>query len=327
MRVLVTGNLGYLGSVATSMLHENNHDVLGIDMDICAIYPEHEYDIRVIDWDKYLPYVDAVVHLAGVSNDPACELDDSLTYDINNAATIVLIEAVNRCPNIKKFVFASSASVYGSSEEVSTESSRLSPISAYALSKRMGEQRILGYLDGRIRPTILRLGTLFGKSIYRQRFDLAINLMVKDAVLNNEIKVYGGDQWRPFLHVNDAASAILFALTDNRIVDSSIYNVAISNIKISDLAVLIKNRLDSMGYHGININTFSLDDQRNYRLDCSLIKSIGFDPLHTIDMGIWEMSLLIKDMVTGGYNLEDSRYYTIKLWKKWVEKYGTNPVL
>ncbi len=304
MRVLVTGGAGYLGSVLIRKLLQNNYKVLVLDnflyghKSLLDVINDHNLDILEGDVrdlnvvSKALINVDAVIHLASIVGDQAGNLDSKTTLVINYIATKALAEM---CAifGIQKFIFASTCSVYGDApnhamretdldQERSPEASSWGevpkPISLYGETKLRSEMALRGISD--LEPTIFRLGTLFGLSP-RMRFDLVINLFIAKALSKEKIKVFGGQQHRPFLHVQDAADAMIFALNNHL---NGIFNVAWRNLTILDVAQIVSERLGA---------EFELSeeivDKRNYIVTTDKLKKNGVAPNKTIDDAIVEI--------------------------------------
>ncbi|MCK5557133.1 MAG: SDR family oxidoreductase, partial [Candidatus Hydrogenedentes bacterium] len=223
-RILVTGGAGYLGCVLCRMLLEKGYQVRILD----RLYfgekplgniindPNLEFvkgDIRRLeDFPQLLDDVESIVHLAGLANDPSCDLDPEMSLDVNITATRRLAENAKQ-RGIERFVFSSSCSVYGRGEvDLLGEDSDKKPVSVYAMTKLTAERELTELADDKFVPVILRNATLFGPSP-RMRFDLAVNQMVARAVKKGKILVFeGGRQWRPFVHVEDAARACMMCL-------------------------------------------------------------------------------------------------------------------
>ncbi len=219
--VLVIGGAGYIGSILVRKLLERGSDVVVFDRFLYGSGPLEdvaddpkltvvEGDTRHIeDVTAVLGGVDAVVHLGEVVGDPACALYPSITQGINYFATSAI---ANICKHfqINRFVYASSCSVYGASNsaDLLTESSPFNPVSLYAKMKIASENALMEACDENFVPTILRLSTVFGFS-YRPRFDLIVNLLTAKAMQEGKITIFGGDQWRPNVHVADVADTIL----------------------------------------------------------------------------------------------------------------------
>lgn len=250
--VLVTGGAGYLGSVLTEELSIRGYRTIVFDNGVTS--PQFPYkfngvDVSYVQGDVRNPRdlvsalkgVDAVVHLASIAGDPACISNPDLAWSTNYLGTIYLAEACRRA-KIRRFVFASSCSNYGryTSEDVD-ESAPLNPQSLYARSKIHSEQYLMSVRSETFLPCILRFASLYGLSP-RMRFDLLVNWMTIKAVLEHEVTVYAGDQWRPFLHVRDAAQAIAKALEAKpSYTKHEIYNCGsnIENYRLRELGQLI----------------------------------------------------------------------------------------
>lgn len=318
MKLLITGVNGYLGNVLNSKIDINMPHVHKIDL---GIFKHKTFDYTRLDLsiasfsNIFYNQIDTIVHLAGVSNDPSAELDADLTHRMNVEASKRLIDFASAV-GVKRFIFASSASVYGSNSNLVTETSEVKPLTAYAKSKKEIEDYLLDFKD--LNPIILRFGTLFGVSP-KMRFDLAINLMVKDALLKGEVNVYGGgEQFRPFLHVNDAANLLYYLINMHKNNEHSIYNYSISNIKIKTLAEIIAEITKAK----LVIHPIDSPDLRNYKMNSSLAYSEFPKPETSIVDGI----IQVKSWCLGNeHKLDNSDYYTIKSWKGFLE--GENSIL
>lgn len=312
MTVLVTGANGYLGNVLVKKLSDIGvTDLLLADLGIfsSSSFSYKKLDLRNCKFQEILtPSVDAIIHLAGVSNDPSCELDYRLTQEMNIEASKRLIDFA-AIAKVKKFIFASSASVYGANFSPVDETAELNPQSDYARSKIEIENYLLEHKE--LNPVIFRFGTLFGHSP-KMRFDLAVNLMVKDAILTGAVNVSGGNQSRPFLHVEDAANIIIAAAGQ---ISTGVFNFCVSNTQIIYLAEAISGLLNSK----INIKQ-GTSDPRDYKLDCTKIKKeFSYRPANSIVYGIQQLSQFIstyKDKLDFGH----TDYYTISAWKNYLER-------
>jgi nucleoside-diphosphate-sugar epimerase len=304
MNILVTGGAGYIGNFVVEELLDHGHDVRVLDN--CLFGDEalgpfrdndrfelREGDIRHI---KDLSYAvedrEAVVHLAGIVGDPACEVNEQATQSVNVEATKALVE-VCKLHDIDRLVFASTCSVYGASERHElNEGSSLNPLSLYAESKIDSEQIIRYSTRDKIAdakglsPTILRLGTIFGWS-RRMRFDLAVNILTAKAVLEDDIPVYGGDQYRPFVHVHDAAKAFVRVLeSPKEDVENEIFNVGDNdlNYAIKDVGRTIEDIIPESEVRFVKHK----EDNRTYR--------VSFDKINYILD--WETEFSLEDGVT-----------------------------
>ncbi len=291
MNVLVTG-IGYVGSVLVDYLSLHDHHVIGLDagwFKDCTLGPvvngheHHTGDIRDVK-DDIFNGVDAVIHLAALSNDPLGELDPRLTHSINSLAAINLALDAKTC-GVKRFVFASSQSVYGVSEknEELDEDAFKNSVTAYAQSKLIAEQTIRAFNGDDFCAVALRPATVFGVSP-RLRTDIVFNDFLAQAYLTGEIQVRSdGTPWRPVVHVLDLCRAFLLALeAPAEVVGGKAYNVTAHNFKVSDLA-RFANRLvpgSEIVYTG------EKSDQRSYRTSSERIeKDMPWLPTVSLEQG------------------------------------------
>ena len=276
MRILLTGGSGYLGSVLTRKLLTNGHRVRILDnflfgkgslKDIqdnkkLELVAGDIRDLSIVG--KSLKNIDAVIHLASIVGTQSAELDSKVSTEINFMATRNIAELC-KIYKIKQFIFASTCSVYGAQpDRLIAENSEVDPMDSYGLSKFQSERAILQTYDY---PTILRLGTLFGAS-HRMRFDLAINLFIAQAMNKEKLTVFGGEQWRPFLHVDDAAEAFSFAV-ENKM--EGTYNVVWKNLTINQMAKDVKKLIPSQ----VKLSK-DIVDKRDYRVSGKKLERFGF---------------------------------------------------
>lgn len=276
MRILLTGGSGYLGSVLTRKLLTNGHHVRILDnflfgkgslKDIqdnkkLELVTGDIRDLSVVG--KSLKNIDAVIHLASIVGTQSAELDSKISTEINFMATRNIAELC-KIYKIKQFIFASTCSVYGAQpDRLIAENSEVDPMDSYGLSKFQSERAILQTYDY---PTILRLGTLFGAS-HRMRFDLAINLFIAQAMNKEKLTVFGGEQWRPFLHVDDAAEAFSFAV-ENKM--EGTYNVVWKNLTINQMAKDVKKLIPAQ----VELSK-DIIDKRDYRVSGKKLERFGF---------------------------------------------------
>ncbi len=321
-RVLVTGGAGYIGSHLTRLLLEKGYRVRVLDklawgrhsLDDVADHPGFELfegDIRhVEDLVGALADCDGVIHLAGIVGDPACALDPDMTFGINLEATQVIVD-VAKYRRVKRFVFASTCSVYGASDDYTlNEGSLLNPVSLYAETNLQSEQMILrGFRDSETVPTLMRFSTIYGVST-RMRFDLVVNIMTAKAVQEGRVKVYGGDQWRPNVHCRDAARAAIACLEGPvERVRGEIFNVGsdAQNYRILELGQLVAAQLP-----GTEVEVMGESpDPRSYRVSFDKIHHVlGYRTEHTVEDGVRE----IADLLRGGSieDYQDARYYNVR---------------
>jgi nucleoside-diphosphate-sugar epimerase len=309
-RVLITGGAGYVGGWLTDRAIEAGHDVRVYDLLLYEDRYLKEVPFiagDVLDYERLEPHVkwaDTVVWLAGLVGDPACALDPVLTDKIN-------VQTVRWLCNVfdGRIVFPSTCSVYGAQDDELDERSRTKPLSLYAETKLEAE-RIL--LERRPQSLIFRLATLagLGDSYSRIRLDLVVNLLVVRARLVGELQVFGGDQYRPLLHVRDVATAVVPHLASDA---HGIYNLGTENLTIRALAERVVQRV---GGAEIVVVDVPFQDTRNYKVSSERARTeLGFVPDRSIDSAIDEIAELIdagrvKDLSMSQFsNLEALRPY------------------
>jgi nucleoside-diphosphate-sugar epimerase len=313
--VLVIGGAGYIGAQVCETLLEQGYRVRVLDSLIFGDFSierikEHKnFSLHVGDFRNVEAAVtamrgmDAVIHLGGIVGDPACSLDDDFTIDVNLTATAMLAE-VCKVLKIERFVFASTCSVYGEGgEEVLTEDSELHPVSLYAKTKIASENVLKELATANFSPTILRFGTLFGISP-RPRFDLFVNLLSARAVVDNKIHVFGGSQWRPFVHVRDISKTIASVLSAplSR-VGNQTFNVGSNknNYQLVDVA----KRIQELVPETVVAIDSDKEDARNYRVSFDKLKSVlGLELEVGVDDGIVEIRDAFRLGVLDDYTLE-----------------------
>jgi nucleoside-diphosphate-sugar epimerase len=325
--ILVIGGGGYIGSALLPKLLARGYHVRLLD---CFLYGEEPIfavrnhprlqieraDFRQIDAVVHtMQGVQAVVHLGGIVGDPACALDENLTIEVNLSATRMITE-VARGHGIRRFVFASSCSVYGESDEILDERSLTNPISLYARSKIACERVLLGMRSPSFTPVVLRFATIYGLS-GRTRFDLVVNLLAAKAVADGVITVFGPSQWRPFIHVDDAATAVVDVLEADETQLSGIFNVGCEdqNCTLGDLGRLIQSIVPAAELRCTSDNV----DARNYRVSCRRIREqLGFQPKWTLSQGIEQVVEALRngDVV----NYRDPQYSNVQYLKRETNK-------
>lgn len=290
MKTLVIGGAGYIGSALVAQLLAAGHTVSVLD---CCLYGRQSLakfegkinfvksDFRDFERTKTaMAGCDCVVLLGAIVGDRACDIDRALTLDINYVQSVECAKLA-KSVGVRQFVFSSTCSVYGQGDGLLTEDSPLNPVSLYAESKILAEQEIRALCDPGFAVYTVRYGTIYGFS-GRVRFDLVVNLLTAKAVRDGEITVYGGEQWRPLVHVEDAARAILHLLGAG--VSGEVYNVGSSaqNYKIATIGELIQKSVPTAA-----LKTFCQDvDRRDYRVDFSKIEALGFRPSWSLLAGI-----------------------------------------
>jgi len=328
--ILVVGGAGYIGSVLVKNLCQENYSIRVLDSLIYGEEPlkklfknsSFEFlkgDFRNVEFVvKAIKDMDAVVHLGAIVGDPACTVDEDLSLEINTAATM-LIRQVCKGYGIKKFIYASTCSVYGATDETIDENSELNPISLYARSKIEAERAIMSMSDSHFAPTIMRISTAFGQSL-RPRFDLVVNLLTAKAIKEGKISIYNGFQWRPFIHVEDISNAILMLLdAPIEVIGSEIFNVGSNhmNFQIDDIGEKIKNIVPEAKVENITVD----EDPRNYRVSFNKFRNkIGFSCEKTLEEGIIEIKNILEDGSISDY--KDPKYNNLDLLKeKGVDKH------
>ena len=302
MRVLVTGNLGYIGTVLTPILQARGHTIRGLDVDFyraCSFPPDVELppvttvhkDIRDVS-EADLEGFDAVIHLAGLANEPLGEINPDLTSAINHRATVRLAECA-RAAGVGRFLFASSCSIYGKSgEALVDEESPPRPLTAYAHSKLASEKDLAALETADFRVVSFRCGTVYGASP-RPRFDLVVNNLVAWAHATGQILLKSdGSSWRPLAHVEDVARIYAeFLEASDPLFDGGIFNVGFSsdNVIIRDLADIIAAAVPGSR---VAFAEGAERDPRSYRVDFSkLAKAVPtFRPDWTIEAGAREVA-------------------------------------
>lgn len=302
-KVLVIGGAGYIGSVMVRKMLRKGYRVKVLDsllygdQSLTELYKDPKFELIVGDFRHVETMVhaakgvDAIVHLGGIVGDSACQLDPEFSIEVNSVAT-KMIKDVCAGFGIKRFLFASTCSVYGANDDTLNENSELNPLSVYAKSKVYSEKALLES-NGNLSPTIFRLATVFGLS-YRPRFDLVINLLSAKAAVGDEITIFGGYQWRPFVHVEDVAKAFITCLESSvEKVDHQIFNVGDDslNCQISDIGKIISEIIP-----GSKIDhQKDITDPRNYKVSFDKIKNtLDFKCDKTIRDGVLEISEFIK---------------------------------
>ena len=328
--VLVVGGGGYIGTHLVQILLNSNYRVRVFDKFVFGRGVlgdlENHPDLEVIEGDVSNIYLltlalrdtQAVIHLAGLVGDPASSIDDNLTQHFNIVSTRILLESV-KALRIPRFIFASSCSVYGASDEKVNESSQLNPVSLYAESKIDSENEILRSAGDYFHPTILRFATVFGHS-RRARFDLVTNLFTAQAFNDGKITVMGSQQWRPLIHVSDIAQSIVRVL-DAPIeeVSRQIFNVGDDdlNTTIGELAKLVARVVghDKTGSKVEITVDDDIDDTRNYRVSFEKIQeNLGFRARIGLEDGIREMAAALKDGVYENH-YRDGLYSNVQMTK------------
>ncbi len=293
MKVLIVGGAGYIGGALTDILLKTKHEIRVYD----ALLFEESYlkDVPFVYGDirnkkhleEHLKWADAVVWLAALVGDGACALNPEISTELNQDMVKWLSENFDG-----RIVFMSTCSVYGEHDQVLDENAPTNPLSVYAVTKLAAEDHLKNK-----NAIIFRLGTIFGlgDSYARIRLDLVLNTLTTRAIVDGHIKVFGGEQWRPLLHVRDAAQAVADNLETKH---TGIYNLHQENVKIIDLANKVKEYIPSLEMEIVDIK---FQDARNYKVNSDKArKTLGFKPKFTADDGVKEVKNLIE-----GHRIKD----------------------
>jgi nucleoside-diphosphate-sugar epimerase len=336
MRVLVTGHDGYIGAVMTPCLQAAGHDVVGLDSflfegcDFGAPAPAAEafrVDLRDIQ-PAHVAGFDAVIHLAGLSNDVLGDLDPELTYDINHRASVRLAQLAKDA-GVQRFLFSSSCSMYGTSgEDLLTEEAAFNPITPYAVSKVRVEEELSKLADDSFTPVFLRNATVYGPSP-KLRADLVVNNLVGYAVTTGEVRLQSdGSPWRPLVHVDDVCRAFAAALVAPRgAVHNQAFNVGRNedNVQVRDIATIVEQVVpDSRVTYAAGASP----DIRCYRVDCSKLPRIipAAEPQLTLRNGVEALyEAYTAEALTLGHFLDT--YVRIKRIKELLDSAAVDPSL
>lgn len=312
MRVLVTGHNGYIGSVLVPMLQAEGHEVVGMDTNLfsrCLFsgtandIPNIRGDIRDAESSDFAG-IEAVIHLAALSNDPLGDYRPSLTEDINEKASISVAKLAKEA-GVERFLFASSCSNYGASgDRFLTETAPVNPVTAYGVSKVKVEAALSGLADASFSPTYIRASTAYGVSPFL-RFDIVVNNLTAWALTKGLVYMKSdGTPWRPQVHVEDICRAYIAALhAPKELVHDQGFNVGMTteNYQIREIAEIVR---DIVPGSEVGFAPDAGPDPRCYRVDCNKIATTlhGFKPQWTVRRGVQQLYEAFKST---GLTLDD----------------------
>ena len=314
--VLVVGGAGYIGSLLVERLLEKGHHVRVLDTllygdeSLRAVRDNPAFELLVGDCRniqdvvRAVRGVESIIHLAAIVGDPACEVDHQSALEINYASTRMLIE-IAKGHGVRRFLFASSCSVYGATDLEVDENSRVQPISLYGQTKVDSERALLAARSDTFHPTILRYATVFGLG-HRPRFDLVVNLLTAKARQEGVITIYNGRQWRPFIHVRDLVEATVRVLeAPAPLVSGEIFNVGDSRLNhtLAEVGETIREI-----FPATRIEHVENSDRRNYRVSFEKLRArTGFRARYTLRDGILELKQAFDQGLIEDYT--DPRYH------------------
>ena len=304
MKVLVTGACGYKGSVLVPKLLKAGHEVVAFDIMWFGNFLTPAANLTVVQGDVRnigdvpLDGVEAIIHLSSVANDPCGDLDPKLTWEISCLATMQLADQAAR-RGIKRFIYASSGSVYGIKDELDvTEDLELFPITEYNKTKMCGERIVLSYADPMV-VQIVRPATVCGYSP-RQRLDVSVNMLTLQALTKGKITVFGGEQTRPNIHIDDITDLYLFLLDHPE--HDGVFNAGFENISILDIARMVTDHIPA------EIVVTPSTDPRSYRINSDRLLKTGFRPKKTVADAIQELAGLYSQ----GVLVDEDRWHNLR---------------
>ena len=315
MNILVTGACGYKGHVLVPKLLAAGHKVVAFDIQWFGCHPDEHDNLKIVKGDVVeldsipLASIDCIIHLSSVANDPCSDLDPKLTWEISALATMQLADRAARM-GIKRFIYASSGSVYGVKEEDQVyETLELKPLSEYNKTKMVAERVLLSYSDV-MTVQILMPATVCGFSP-RMRLDVSVNLLTMAALTKNKMTVFGGNQIRPNIHIDDITDAYLYMLDNPQF--TGVYNAGFENISILDIAKIVQRHVDA------EIEITASPDIRSYRINSDKLLKIGFRPKKNVEIAVVEMIENFKS----GILSDQEQFHNLK----WMQKTLFNKTL
>jgi nucleoside-diphosphate-sugar epimerase len=327
MRVLVTGHDGYIGCALVPILVRAGHEVVGLDnclFEHCTLGPDVE-PIRIIRKDvreaqaEDIAGFDAIIHLAGISNDPLGDLNPECTFDINHRASVRLAKLAKQA-GVERFLFSSSCSNYGAggSDSILTEEAAFNPVTAYGQSKVFVERDVAQLADDHFAPVFLRNATAYGFSA-RLRGDLVLNNLVGWAHITGMVRLKSdGTPWRPIVHIEDISEAFLALMeAPKELVHNQAFNVGRTeeNFQMRDLAKIV---MDTVPGSSVTFAEGAGPDKRCYRVNCDKIRNVipAFKPRWTAREGARQLYDAYKAFGLTLADFEGARYMRIQHVKK-----------
>lgn len=316
MRVLVTGGAGYVGSKLVPALLKQGYEVNVLDLYLygdSVLEPHSDLtqikgDIRDLAvLEEALDECEAVIHLACISNDPSFELNPELGKSINFDAFEPMVKMAKE-KGIKRFIYASSSSVYGVKQVPNvTEEMSLEPLTDYSKFKALCEQVLFGYMDETFVCTVLRPATVCGYAP-RQRLDVVVNILTNHAYHTKKIKIMGGEQLRPNIHIDDMAAAYLHVLEQPKEkVQGEIFNVGYLNHTVREIGEIVAKVSGECA-----LEVVPTDDNRSYHVSSEKIaQKLGFVPLRTLEDAVQDLIEAFKENKLPNA-MQDARYFNIK---------------
>ncbi|MEM9543713.1 MAG: NAD-dependent epimerase/dehydratase family protein [Cyanobacteria bacterium P01_E01_bin.42] len=325
--VLVTGGAGYVGSALVPKLLAAGYRVKVLDLyiygrDVLAEVKNHP-NLQEIQGDirdralleEIMPGCDAVIHLACISNDPSFELDADLGRSINYEAFFDLVTLAKEA-GVRRFIYASSSSVYGIKEtENVTEDLPLQPLTDYSKYKALCEEVLLNKRAPGFVTLVLRPATVCGYST-RLRLDVVVNLLTCHALNKGKITVFGGEQKRPNIHIEDMTDLYVKSLQwSDEAIDGKIFNAGYENYRVREIAEMIRDTAKKVTQRDIEIAAVPTNDPRSYHISSAKIKQeLGFVPSHTLEEAIADLIAAFQsNKLTNP--LDNIHYYNVKMMK------------
>lgn len=319
MKICVTGGAGYVGSRLVPALLKQEHQVTVLDTFWFSDYLENHFHLTKIKGDirsrdnlkKAFKGQDAVIHLACVSNDPSFDMNPRLGRSINYSCFTDILFTL-REQRIQRFIYASSSSVYGVSDEPEVhEDTKKVPLTDYSKFKLACEDQLQRYGTGAT-WTIVRPATVCGLSP-RMRLDLVVNIFTIQALLNKRMTLFGTDQKRPNINVGAMVDAYLFLLKeDEKKIHHQIFNVGFENLTLLEIAELVRSTIEDKD---VGIDIKPVVDPRSYHINSDKIKALGFSSQHTIKDAITDIELALKLRVLTD-PMNNTNYHNIKKMKE-----------